>query len=159
MISSSLHLNQGLEEEMAVRATSLYDKVSQRGSMRQFFARLLHRKDQLLDFNELTIHKTVHNSTYTGLHTVDIEKIRGSEGRSEDFDSEFNPLRETTRERWLRIARAFLTGQELPPVELLQVGDIYFIRDGHHRVSVAHSLGQRYIEAEVTLMDMRRLVV
>jgi hypothetical protein len=42
----------------------------------------------------------------------------------------------------------------LPPVVLVQVGDVYFVRDGHHRISVARALGQLDIEAEVTVWHL-----
>jgi hypothetical protein len=54
-----------------------------------------------------------------------------------------------TRERWLRIKRAQLDDRGLPPVELTKVGEIYFVRDGHHRISVARQAGQREIDAHV----------
>lgn len=83
--------------------------------------------------------------------TVPVEQIRGSEGRSRDFDRAFRPLQSGTKDRWVRLALASREGLALPPVELVQVGDRYFVRDGHHRVSVARALGQAYIEAEVTV--------
>lgn len=88
---------------------------------------------------------------YAGLRTVCLSRIRGSEGRSEDFTAEFRPLKAHNRERWLRVALAHLKGIVLPPVELIQVGDDYFVRDGNHRVSVARAFGQESIEALVTV--------
>jgi len=80
-------------------------------------------------------------------------QIRGSEGRSREFDAYFRPLQTHTKHRWVNIAVAQQEGQPLPPVELIQIGDVYFVRDGHHRISVAHVLGQEEIEAEVTLWE------
>lgn len=80
---------------------------------------------------------------------VPIAQIRGSESRGADFDLDFRPLQDRTRERWLGIAAARQRGKSLPPVALLQVGDLYFVRDGHHRISVARALGARRIEARV----------
>jgi hypothetical protein len=85
---------------------------------------------------------------------VPIRQIRGSEGRSRYFDCDFNPLYDEARGRWLNIARARQQGKNLPPVVLVQVGDIYFVRDGHHRISVARALGQLYIEARVTVWQV-----
>jgi hypothetical protein len=81
--------------------------------------------------------------------TVPIAQIGGSEGRAGDFDRDFNPLQDYTRERWLGIAAARERGKALPLVSLAQVGDIYFVKDGHHRISVARALGQKAIEAKV----------
>jgi hypothetical protein len=83
--------------------------------------------------------------------TVAIDQIRGSEGRCRYFDRDFRPLHDKARGRWLNIARARQQGKSLPPVVLVQVGDTYFVRDGHHRISVARALGQLDIEARVTV--------
>jgi uncharacterized ParB-like nuclease family protein len=80
---------------------------------------------------------------------VPIHQIKGSLGRSNDFDANFNPLHERTRSRWISVASAVRQRIPLPPVELLQVGDSFFVRDGHHRISVARAFGQEDIEARV----------
>lgn len=92
----------------------------------------------------------IGNGRDGGLRTVEICKIIGSEGRTRDFDRGFHPLQDRTRERWLRVLNAFEQGLPLPPVELVRVGGAYYVRDGHHRISVAAALGQRAIEAHVT---------
>ena len=38
----------------------------------------------------------------------------------------------------------------LPPIEVYQIGDVYFVRDGNHRVSVARQREATHIEAYVT---------
>jgi hypothetical protein len=88
-----------------------------------------------------------------GLQIVSIRAIRGSESRTRDFDADFNPMTEHTQERWIRLYNAWVEGEHLPPVELVRRGDSYYVRDGHHRISIARSLGQEYIEAEVTVRE------
>lgn len=95
----------------------------------------------------------------SGVHLVPLAAIRGSEGKEDAFDHAFHPLhREHSRERWLGIAMAQWQGQNLPPVELIKVDDgrsaVYFVRDGHHRISVARAFGQREIEADVTVWQL-----
>jgi hypothetical protein len=80
---------------------------------------------------------------------VAINQIVGSEGRVNDFDKNFRPLVSHTRDRWVEIAIAQRRDIPLPPVELIQVGDEYYVRDGHHRISVARTFGQAAIEAEI----------
>jgi hypothetical protein len=109
---------------------------------------------RLLDLSEIEDSCRVDARCYAGLHTVPIEQIRGSEGRSNDFDRRFYPLQDHCKGRWLRVARARDQGKVLPPVVLVQVGDVFFVRDGHHRISVARALGQLYIEAEVTVWQV-----
>lgn len=84
-----------------------------------------------------------------GTQFVPIDCVRGTEGRSEDFDVEFYPLQVHVRERWVSVMKAMLDGVTLPPVELIRVGSTYYVRDGHHRLSVARALGQEHIEARV----------
>ncbi len=87
---------------------------------------------------------------HQGLQAVPLERIVGSEGRSDDFDGQFRPLTMHTQRRWYSIARAGLHGVTLPAVVLIRIGDAYYVRDGNHRVSVARAFGQAAIEAEVT---------
>jgi hypothetical protein len=84
-----------------------------------------------------------------GVVTVPLNKIVGSEGRNGDFDAEFRPLKANLRERWMNVAAARRTGLALPPVELVRYEDDFYVRDGHHRISVARAMGQREIEALV----------
>ena len=96
----------------------------------------------------------VRNRHYAGIKTIRLNQIRGSEGRTEDFDANFKPLQVRSKDRWTSIAKAQLTDQALPLVDLIQIGETYFVRDGHHRISVAQALGQELIEAEVTVWQM-----
>lgn len=91
---------------------------------------------------------------YAGIRDVPINQIRGSEGRSHDFTNDFRPLQRYTRQRWINVAAARQRGRELPPVELVQVGDVYYVRDGHHRISVAKARGETAVDAEVTLWNV-----
>jgi hypothetical protein len=85
---------------------------------------------------------------------VPIHQIRGSESRPGDFDGDFNPLHDVNQARWLSVAGARLQGKALPPVALVQVGDVYFVRDGHHRISVARALRQTVVEATVEVWQV-----
>lgn len=80
---------------------------------------------------------------------VPVANIVGTAGRPFDFDQEFRLLNPTLQERWERLARAVEEGLEPPPVKLVQLGEIYFVLDGHHRVSVARSLGRVVVTADV----------
>ena len=90
---------------------------------------------------------------YAGTRVIPLDAIVGSVDKVKDFDRRFRPTSTRSRERWERLARASRKGEEIPPIEVYQVGDYYFVRDGHHRVSVARSLGVKLIEARVTVVD------
>ena len=85
-----------------------------------------------------------------GLQVVAISAIVGTVDRERDFDRHFRPTSGRVRSRWEQIAEAMRRGEALPPVDLIKIGEIYFVRDGHHRVSVACALGHTDIDAYVT---------
>jgi hypothetical protein len=90
-----------------------------------------------------------------GLQVVPLEAIVGSVDRSVDFDRGLRPTSARLRSRWERINAAQRRGEALPPVSLFKVGGLYFVRDGHHRVSVAKSLGRTDIDAYVVEVTTR----
>jgi hypothetical protein len=85
-----------------------------------------------------------------GMHVVPLDQIVGSVGRGRDFDRRFRPTSGRSRGRWEQIAAAARRGESFPPLDLVKVGQLYFVRDGHHRVSVARALGRVDIDAYVT---------
>jgi hypothetical protein len=90
-----------------------------------------------------------------GVEVVALDAIVGTVDRERDFDRSFRPTSGRVRSRWENIAAAMRRGEPLPPVDLLRIGEIYFVRDGHNRVSVARALGRRDIEAYVTEVTTR----
>jgi len=90
-----------------------------------------------------------------GLKVVDLDHIVGTVDRTREFDRDFRPTTPRMRERWERIAQAMRRGESIPPVSLYKIGDIHFVRDGHHRVSVARALGRKDIDAYVTEVSTR----
>ncbi len=85
-----------------------------------------------------------------GLKVVSLDAIVGTVDRGRDFDRSFRPTSARVRTRWERIAAAMRRGESMPPIDVVKVGEIYFVRDGHNRVSVARALGRTDIDAQVT---------
>ena len=133
---------------------ALYHSALQRGRRGQLWSGLSGRSRRLLSLEEISQACTVQVRSSAGTRTVAIDQICGSENRAADFDCDFNPLQDHTHERWLGIASALQRGRTLPPVALIQVDDRYFVRDGHHRISVARALGQKAIEATVEVWQV-----
>ena len=131
-------------------AVRLYNRVIWMGKMNNWSHRLFGRNTELKDLNQAASQTTIVDRNYLGQSSVPVDKIIGSESRSGDFDEKFYPLQENTRDRWVRIASARQQNIGLPPVELIKLGDLYFVRDGHHRISVARAIGEVYIDAIVT---------
>ena len=90
-----------------------------------------------------------------GLKVVPLDQIVGSVDRGRDFDRRFRPTSGRSRGRWEQIAAAARRGEAFPPVDLVKVGQLYFVRDGHHRVSVARALGREDIDGYVTEVETR----
>jgi hypothetical protein len=134
--------------------TELYRKALMLGSAHRLWSGLTRRSNRLHNLSE--DHLLVGSSHYAGVREVCISSIRGSENRDGDFDDQFYPLNENTRQRWQNIAKAYSMGIGLPPVQLIQVGEAYFVRDGHHRISVARAFGFKTIEAEITVWNVER---
>ena len=103
----------------------------------------------LLSYDEVKEKLRIGGPIYRGIKTVEVNKIVGSLNRYQQFDRTFLPLYDQIANRWQNVDRAFYQEIDLPPVVLYKVGEVYFVVDGHHRVSVAREQGQLFIEAEV----------
>jgi hypothetical protein len=136
-------------------ASQLYRTNRTRGLMHKIWSALTGRSRRLLDLVATREAYDVHSRHTAGTRPIPIQEIRGSKGRSEDF-TDFRPLRPHSKERWMRIAIAQQMGETIPPVELIRVGDAYFVRDGHHRISVARALGQEKVDAQITVWEATR---
>ncbi len=134
-------------------ASKQYEKALRAGWFKRLQAVLVGHSRRLLSLADYHGATQVNEQHYAGIRTIPLNQIRGSEGRTLDFDIDFHPIREHTEQRWIGIFAACLRGVRMPPVELIQVGDVYFVRDGHHRVSVARAMRQAEIEAEVTVWE------
>jgi len=108
---------------------------------------------QSMSFDEVVAALGRRGEHYVGTKVIPLDAIVGSVDKVKDFDRRFRPTSTRSRERWERLARASRKGEEIPPIDVYRIGDYYFVRDGHHRVSVARSLGVKLIEARVTAVD------
>ena len=132
------------------RADHLFEKVWLKGNLLRWWSRLLGRKGQLLDLFDQKLDGKMVSRHYCGIMEIPLNQIKGSENRAADFDANFYPLKSEDRDRWVGIAELILLHGNLDAVNLIQIEDVFFVRDGHHRVSVARALGVEFIDAEVT---------
>ncbi len=146
-------LSGGYSENMHARqynaALNQFRSSLRKGKIFRLKSKVLNHKQDLYDLNALKSELHRCGSSYAGIQIVPIHSIIGSEGRTADFDLGFHPLNEASRDRWVNMAMAYLARLPLPPIQLIQVGDAYFVRDGHHRISVARAFGQIAMDAEV----------
>jgi hypothetical protein len=145
--SQSLNMFDALDATtLRLASVKSFEQAYNRGRRGQLLAKIFNKESHLRTLDTLPISSSRHTSRIV---TVPIRKIKGSLDRSEDFDTNFNPLKERNRSRWISILNAIRSNIPLPPVELVQVGDTYYVQDGHHRISVARSLDQEAIEARI----------
>jgi|SRR5882757_1097224 len=109
----------------------------------------------VLPFDEVVAALGYVGERYLGLRVIPLDSVVGSVDRTRDFDRKFRPTSPRVRERWQRIAAAQRRGEAMPPIDVYRVGDLHFVRDGHHRVSVAYAMRQKSIEAYVTEIRTR----
>lgn len=134
-------------------AAADFARVQRRQTWSRLARRLHLRRDhesELLGFDEVVGPLGRTGQRELGLQTVDIDTIIGSVDRVGDFDRWFRPRPPVDRRRWIDLDRAGRAGAIIPPIEVYRVGHSHFVRDGHHRVSVARAHGQRSIDAFVT---------
>ena len=106
-------------------------------------------KNKLLSFNDVKDILKPKNQVYLGMQAVPVKLIVGSEGRYRDFNRYFLPKADHLRSRWVRVDEAHLKDVALPAVQLYELGGVYFVRDGNHRISVAKLQSVEFIDAEV----------
>ena len=138
-----------MPDELTSRARADFSRARFKAFLNRAFAAISGKPTTLLDYDEIKQSLHIGGPIYRGVHTVRVDQIVGSLNRYHEFDRAFLPADDQLAERWQNIDSAFYKDISLPPVVLYKVGQVYFVVDGHHRVSVARQQGQEFIEAEV----------
>lgn len=136
-------------EQFSEQARADFQRARFKAFVNRVWGTLSGRPSTLLSYDEIKEKLHIGGPIYRGVQTVLVEQIVGSLNRYHEFDRVFQPASDKLAARWQSVNRAFYQEISLPPVVLYKVGQVYFVVDGHHRVSVAREQGQIYIEAEV----------
>lgn len=148
-----MHQSPSSSYELALRD---FQRARKSAVLRQLLARLRGKSTDLLDYETICQQLGPTNRTIAhGLKEIPLAKIVGSVGRYRDFTREFLPTQQANATRWATIKAAVTDMTGLPPIEVYQIGDAYFVLDGNHRVSVARKLGSKTISAHVTEVKTR----
>lgn len=107
----------------------------------------------LISFSDVKKLLKPKNEVYKGMQVIPINLIVGSEGRYQDFDNHFFPKSNFLKSRWEHVDMAHYQDVNLPPISVYELGGLYFVRDGNHRVSVAKAQGIEFIDAEVVSLQ------
>ena len=126
-----------------------FDSARMKERIQRIFSTFRWKNPNLLSFYEVTKLIKPEAQSYKGMQAIPVKNIIGSENRYHDFSSAFLPRYNNLKERWESVDAARLDNITLPPISVYKLGEWYFVRDGNHRVSVARTEGQEYIDAEV----------
>lgn len=145
-----------------IQVERLFESHRHRPSVKEFFNQLRGKNDPLGTLTDILESHEVEHQSVAGRQAVSLNQIKGSSvpGRTQDFSADFRPKQTHTKSRWVSIASARARGKRMPSVRLTAVrmddaaDDIYFVEDGHHRISVAHAFGDDMIDAEVTVIHL-----
>jgi nucleotide-binding universal stress UspA family protein len=134
------------------RAIEDFKRARNKAAMQRFWSSIKGESLDLMPYAEISAKLRAVSQSNLGLQDVPLKQIVGSVGRNDDFDRYFNPLRDSDRHRWASVKTVMTspTGKGVPPVLLYKIGEMYFVLDGNHRVSIAKEIGSEMIEAYVT---------
>jgi uncharacterized ParB-like nuclease family protein len=141
-----------------IRALEDFDAARFRAFTRSVRSILTRRARSLQSIEPVLQAAGLEGRAFGGVQEIPLDRIVGSAAppsKTGDFDPEFSPVNRRTRDRWTRIYREMVEGDELPPIDVYKVDDDYYVIDGHHRVSVARSLGRATINARVVEVRTR----
>jgi nucleotide-binding universal stress UspA family protein len=132
-----------------------FHRARNQADLKELLARLTGDSVQLLSYDDVRKTLRLQGGVERGVQDIPLSAIVGSVGRYSDFTRDFLPRRDVSPERWARVKLAASGLIGLPPIDVYQIGEIYFVKDGNHRVSVARQLGATHIQAYVTEVNSR----
>jgi len=140
-----------------LRAQEDFDAARFKSFRRAVTSMLTRRGRRLPTLDEVLEAAGAEGRAYGGIQEIPLDRVVGSAAplKAGDFGPEFLPMSPRLRHRWTRIYREMVEGAELPPIDVYKVGDLYFVIDGHHRVSVARALDRPTINARVVEVRTR----
>lgn len=141
------------------RSTAINDfrQAHQRAALQLVLSRVTGKSVELLSYEDVLGKLRLTGRSSRGVREIPVSAIAGTVGRTSDFTRTFLPRKASDEQRWANLL-AFAQQNSLdalPPIEVYQIGEAYFVQDGHHRVSVARTLGVEFIAAYVTEVQTR----
>ena len=143
---SSFHHNDALSDFYDARRKATFEAV---------LARIRGKSPALLPYDEIRSKLGGIEQAHRELQEIPLDAIIGTVSRYNDFTRSLLPMNPSDSNRWANVRAAAESLEGLPPIEVYQVGDAYFILDGHHRASVARELGATHIQAYVRKVKTR----
>jgi len=146
----------GIVSDTSTRSALLdFEQARRRAQLEVALGLLTGKTVDLICYGDVRDKLDVTHTSGRELRDIELDRIVGSVGRCSDFTRSFLPRRESDAPRWVRAEMNVGDLAGLPPIEVFEVGGIYFVQDGHHRVSVAREMGAEQIQAYVTKVRSR----
>lgn len=142
-----------LKPILSAQTDSDFNKARNKALFNELLHFLSPEETKMISLGDMKKLLKPNNEVYEGLKVIPVNLIVGSESRFQDFDNHFFPKSLHLKTRWENIDRAHINGDTLPPITLYELGGLYFVRDGNHRVSVAKSMGIETLDAEVVSLQ------
>jgi hypothetical protein len=141
--------------EKAVTAESMerYRRSAGKAQVADLLGKITGASTDLVRYDAVASRLRARQQIEMGTRMVPLEQIVGSVGRYRDFTRTFLPRAGISPDRWARIDAIMHSLEGYLPIELYKIGQVYFVRDGNHRVSVARANGLTHIEAYVTELE------
>ncbi|HSM70392.1 MAG TPA: universal stress protein [Anaerolineales bacterium] len=131
------------------KAIQDFQSARQKAAVQEILARVTGKSTELLSYDEVAEKLKLHARMERGIQNIPLDAIVGSVGRNTEFTRTFLPRSESDQQRWALVKTAMERNMGLPPIEVYKVGEVYFVIDGNHRVSIARREGYKSIEAHV----------
>jgi hypothetical protein len=141
-----------LEEKISARQD--FSQAYRKGFFRALVSWIQNVNNDLVPYDEVRKRIPMRGQRNLGLQQIETDKVIGSVSRFNDFDRAFLPRQTHTRARWENIDRTYFQDVILPPIDVYKVGEVYFVKDGNHRMSVARERGQVYMDAYVIEIEI-----
>ncbi len=132
------------------KAIEDFQRARRKAALKEIFSLFIGKSEHLLSFEEVRSKLRAHSGAARVLKDIPLDAIVGSVGRYHDFTRDFLPRQSADPIRWARVRAAIEAMGGYEPIEVYQIGEVYFVLDGNHRVSVARQLGATHIQAYVT---------
>lgn len=144
-----------IQPDAVSAATKAFRQARWRADLQKLRAWITGQSTELLCYYEVRELLQQEAEFAVSRQEIPLASIVGSVDRCTDYTPGFLPLNDSDQERWTGVKRAFASGRALPPIQVYRTGDVYFVIDGNHRVSVARQLGRTHIEAHVVHIRAR----
>ncbi|MEK6222994.1 MAG: universal stress protein [Chloroflexota bacterium] len=126
-----------------------------KASLQNIFSSITGRSDNLMSFEDVREKLNTGSAKEKGIQDIPLDAIVGSVGRYDDFNRKFFPRQDSDEARWTRVKKVTDVQPEMPPIDVYQIGETYFVVDGNHRVSIARTRGNSHIPARVSEIETK----